>query len=265
MYRAYLKMLLCTHLLKEKIDTGRLQGDHLDDSCIKMNSDESHFNVSLTVRDRSQDSVHRPQHLKTKESRSGELNRRRPLQYQPDAFPPDQTSSPGLYERALDATGKGHGNGTYTWCYRHGTWEWNVHLMLQAWDMGMERTLDATGMGHGNGTYTWCYRHGTWEWNVHLMLQAWDMGMERTLDATGMGHGNGTYTWCYRQGTWEWNVHLMLQAWDMGMQRTLDATGMEHWNGTATKQSGLPHSPVSGFRPADRLVKDLQPWTFLCS
>ena len=204
-----------------------------------MNSDESHFNVSLTVRDRSQDSVHRPQHLKIKESRSGELNRRRPLQYQPDAFPPDQTSSPGLYERALDATGMGHGNGTYTWCYRHGAWEWNVHLMLQAWGMGMERTLDATGMGHGNGTYTWCYRHGAWEWNVHLMLQAWGM---------------------------EWNVHLMLQAWDMGMERTLDATGMEHWNGTATRQSGLPHSPVSGFRPADRLVKkDLQPWTFLCS
>ena len=90
----------------------RLHGDHLDDSCIKMDSDESHFNVSLTVRDSSQDGVHRPQHLKTKASRSGELNRRRPLQYQPDAFPPDQTSSPGLY-------------GACTSCYRQGTTEWD--------------------------------------------------------------------------------------------------------------------------------------------
>ena len=39
---------------------------HQHDSCIKMGSDESHFNVSL-----SQDSVHRPQPLKRRESRSG--------------------------------------------------------------------------------------------------------------------------------------------------------------------------------------------------
>jgi len=32
---------------------------HQNDSCIKMDSDESHFNVSLVVRDKAQDSVHR--------------------------------------------------------------------------------------------------------------------------------------------------------------------------------------------------------------
>ena len=36
-----------------------------------MGSDESHFNVSLIVGTKSQDSVHRPQLLKRKESRSG--------------------------------------------------------------------------------------------------------------------------------------------------------------------------------------------------
>ena len=46
----------------------------------------------------------------------------------------------------------------------------------------------------------------------------------------------------------------------------VDATGKEQWSGTATTQSRLPHSPVSGFRPAHRLVKkDLEPWSFLCS
>ena len=45
---------------------------HRNDSCIKRNSDESHFSVSLTVRKKSQDSVHRPHLLKRKESRSFE-------------------------------------------------------------------------------------------------------------------------------------------------------------------------------------------------
>ena len=44
---------------------------HQNDSCIKVGSNESHFNVSLIVRDRSQDSVHRSQFLNRKESRSG--------------------------------------------------------------------------------------------------------------------------------------------------------------------------------------------------
>ena len=43
---------------------------HQNDFCIKMGSDEGHFNVSLIVRDKVTDSVHRPQLLKRKESRS---------------------------------------------------------------------------------------------------------------------------------------------------------------------------------------------------
>ena len=34
---------------------------YLNDVCIKVGSEESHFNVSLTVGAKSQDSVHRPQ------------------------------------------------------------------------------------------------------------------------------------------------------------------------------------------------------------
>ena len=61
---------------------------HQNDSCIKMGSDESHFNVSLTVRDKiTRQNVHRPQLLKRKESRSGF----RPLRYEPNALP--RTSS----------------------------------------------------------------------------------------------------------------------------------------------------------------------------
>ena len=50
-----------------------LHSHHQNDSCIKMGSDESHFNVSLIARDKvtRQDSVHRPQFLKRQKSRSG--------------------------------------------------------------------------------------------------------------------------------------------------------------------------------------------------
>ena len=43
---------------------------HLNDFCIKVGSDESYFNVSLIVRDKvtTWDRVHKPQHLKRKES-----------------------------------------------------------------------------------------------------------------------------------------------------------------------------------------------------
>ena len=42
-----------------------------NDSCIKTGSDESHFNVSVGSGGQSDKSVHRPQLLKRKESRSG--------------------------------------------------------------------------------------------------------------------------------------------------------------------------------------------------
>ena len=44
---------------------------HQNDSCVKTGRDESRFNVSLIVRDKVTISVHRPQRLKIKESRSG--------------------------------------------------------------------------------------------------------------------------------------------------------------------------------------------------
>ena len=59
-----------------------------------MGSDESHFNVSLIVGGSlKQDSVHRPQLLKRKDSRSGFANRGSSA-YQPNALPLGQTGSP---------------------------------------------------------------------------------------------------------------------------------------------------------------------------
>ena len=51
----------------------------------------NHFNVSLTVLTKSQDSVHNPQFLKRKESRSG--SNRGPSAYQPSALPLGHTGS----------------------------------------------------------------------------------------------------------------------------------------------------------------------------
>ena len=44
---------------------------HQNDSCNKMGSDESHFNVSLIVKDTATRQSHRPQPLKRKESLTG--------------------------------------------------------------------------------------------------------------------------------------------------------------------------------------------------
>ena len=44
---------------------------HQNDSCIKMGTDESHFNASLTEGQSHKDCVYRPQLLKREESRSG--------------------------------------------------------------------------------------------------------------------------------------------------------------------------------------------------
>ena len=66
---------------------------HQNDSCIKVGSDESHFNVSLIVRDK----VTRPcpqttTFLKRKESQAS--SNRGPSAYQPNALPPlGQTGS----------------------------------------------------------------------------------------------------------------------------------------------------------------------------
>ena len=57
---------------KKEIIYLSLHFHHQNDSCIKMGSDKSHFNGSSIVRDKvTNKSVHRPQFLKRKESRSG--------------------------------------------------------------------------------------------------------------------------------------------------------------------------------------------------
>ena len=68
-------------------------------SCIKMGSDESHFNVSLIVRDKVSRSCGRRRQsqfttfLKRTESRSGGIEPRPPSSYQANALPLGQTSS----------------------------------------------------------------------------------------------------------------------------------------------------------------------------
>ena len=58
---------------------------HQSDSCIKMGSDESHFNVSLIVRNEL---------TRLSTSRAEAESNRSPSAYQPDALPLGQTGSP---------------------------------------------------------------------------------------------------------------------------------------------------------------------------
>ena len=61
-----------------------------NNSCIKMGSDENHFNVSLTVKDKvARQCAQTTTVLKRKESRSGI----KPSIYQPNALPLGQTGS----------------------------------------------------------------------------------------------------------------------------------------------------------------------------
>ena len=65
---------------------------HQNDSCIKMGSDESHFNVSLIVRDK----VTRPCPQNTTFEEKGEPKQvwnRGPSAYQPNSLPLGQTGS----------------------------------------------------------------------------------------------------------------------------------------------------------------------------
>ena len=59
--------------------------------CFKVGSCVSHLKVSLIVWTKSRDSVHKPQILKRKESRSG--SNRGPSAYQPSALPLGHTGS----------------------------------------------------------------------------------------------------------------------------------------------------------------------------
>ena len=67
---------------------------HHQNDCIKVGSCVSHFDVSLIVCAKSQDSVHKPQFSKRKEGRSG--SNRSPSASQPSALPLGHTGSPGV-------------------------------------------------------------------------------------------------------------------------------------------------------------------------
>ena len=55
---------------------------HQNDFCIKMGSDESHFNVSVGSDGQSQDSVHKPQHF-LRERMAEAVSNRGPSAHQP--------------------------------------------------------------------------------------------------------------------------------------------------------------------------------------
>ena len=65
-----------------------LQCYHQNDSCIKMGSYESHFNVLLIVRDK----FHKPQPFLKMERRAAAESSRGPSAHQPNAFPRGHTS-----------------------------------------------------------------------------------------------------------------------------------------------------------------------------
>ena len=73
---------------KREITYLSLHCHHQNDSCIKMGSNESRFNVSLTGEAKSQDSVHN-----WREKRAQVGSNQGPSAYQPNALPLGQTSS----------------------------------------------------------------------------------------------------------------------------------------------------------------------------
>ena len=68
-----------------------LRCHHQDDSCIKMGSDESHFNVSLIVRDKVTNKTVSTDYNFSRERRAKADSNRGPSAYQPNALPLGQT------------------------------------------------------------------------------------------------------------------------------------------------------------------------------
>ena len=66
---------------------------HQNDSCIKMGSDESHFNVSLIVRDKVTNKTAFKDHNFCRERGAEANSNRSPSAYQPNALPLGQTGS----------------------------------------------------------------------------------------------------------------------------------------------------------------------------
>ena len=67
---------------------------HQNDSCIKMGSDESHFNVSVGSDGQSHKAVSTNHNLFLREKRAEAVSNRGPSAYQPNALPLGQTGSP---------------------------------------------------------------------------------------------------------------------------------------------------------------------------
>ena len=71
-----------------------LHCQHLNDFCIKMRSDESHFNVSVGS-DRQSHRTMSTNHNLFEEKRAEAVSNRCPSAYQPNALPLGQTGSQG--------------------------------------------------------------------------------------------------------------------------------------------------------------------------
>ena len=75
---------------------------HQNDSCIKMGSDESHFNVSVGSDGQRHKTVSTNRNLFCRERRAEAVSNRGPSAYQPNALPLGQTGSQ-LYRRRFYA------------------------------------------------------------------------------------------------------------------------------------------------------------------
>ena len=75
-----------------------LRCHHQNDSCIKLGSDESHFNVSVGNDRQSHKSVS-TNHNFCRERRAGAVSNRGPTAYQPTALPLGQTGSRQAQQR----------------------------------------------------------------------------------------------------------------------------------------------------------------------
>ena len=70
-----------------------LHGHHQNDSCIKMGSDESHFNVSVGSDGQNHKTVSTNHNLFSRERNAEAVSNRGPFAYQPNALPLGQTGS----------------------------------------------------------------------------------------------------------------------------------------------------------------------------
>ena len=70
---------------------------HQNDSCIKMGSDESHFNVFVGSEGQSHKTASTNHNLFEKKGQPKQASNRGPSAYQPNALPPGQTASHNYY------------------------------------------------------------------------------------------------------------------------------------------------------------------------